>query len=120
MSLIRSKNTGPEKIVRKILRSLRVPFKGNYKLLPGSPDFYLPDFNVVIFVNGCFWHGHSGCRYFVIPKSNVAFWENKIKGNVARDQRIVKLLSKKNLKICIIWECEIREGSFFEKLLSNF
>ena len=85
MSRIRSKNTKPEEIVRKHLFSLGFRYRKNDKRYPGTPDIVLPKYKTVIFINGCFWHGHSGCKYFVVPKSNTEFWQNKIAANIARD-----------------------------------
>ena len=80
MSRIRSKNTKPEIIIRKFLFAHGFRFRINVKRLPGTPDIVLRKYQTVIFVNGCFWHGHEGCRYFRLPKSNVDFWKNKMKG----------------------------------------
>ncbi len=85
MSHIRGKNTRPELIVRKYLFAHGFRFRVNVKKLPGTPDIVLRKYHTVIFVNGCFWHGHEGCPYFVLPKSNVEFWNNKITRNRERD-----------------------------------
>ena len=85
MSRIRSKNTKPEIIIRKFLFAHGFRFRINVKRLPGTPDIVLRKYQTVIFVNGCFWHGHEGCRYFRLPKSNVDFWKNKIERNKERD-----------------------------------
>lgn len=85
MSRIKSKNTKPEEMVRKYLFSHGFRYRKNDKRLPGTPDIVLPKYRVVIFVNGCFWHGHNQCRYFVIPKSNTEFWVDKINKNIERD-----------------------------------
>ena len=86
MSHIRSKNTKPEILVRKELFSRGFRYRINVSGLPGKPDIVLPKYRTVIFVNGCFWHGHSGCRYFVLPKTNPTFWEQKIRSNQQRDK----------------------------------
>lgn len=85
MSQIKSKNTKPEKMVRKYLFAHGFRYRKNDKRLPGTPDIVLPKYKTVIFVNGCFWHGHNQCRYFVIPKSNTEFWVDKINKNIERD-----------------------------------
>lgn len=85
MSSIRSKNTKPEMVVRRYLFSRGFRFRVNVKRLPGTPDIVLRKYRTVIFVNGCFWHGHEGCKYFVLPKSNVEFWKDKIERNRRRD-----------------------------------
>jgi DNA mismatch endonuclease (patch repair protein) len=109
-------NTMPEVLLKKFLKDLRIPYKSNSNLLPGKPDIFIPALNLVIQVHGCFWHGHRGCRYFIIPKSNTDFWVNKINGNIKRDQRVGMELKKTGLKVCTVWECEIRNGKFFSKL----
>lgn len=87
MAAIKGKDTKPEMIVRKYLFSRGLRFRVQVRKLPGTPDIVLPKYKTVIFVNGCFWHGHEGCKYFRLPKSNVEFWEEKIERNVARDVR---------------------------------
>jgi DNA mismatch endonuclease (patch repair protein) len=116
MSQIKGSNTKPEILLKKFLRDLKIPYKENYKYLVGTPDIYIPALNVVIQVHGCFWHGHKGCRYFVPPKSNESFWLDKINGNVKRDKKVDLELKKMNLKVCTIWECEIRNGKFLDKI----
>ena len=87
MSQIKSKDTKPEEIVRKYLFKQGFRYRKNDKRLPGKPDIVLPKYKTVIFVNGCFWHEHEGCRYFVWPKSNTEFWKDKISKTVERDKR---------------------------------
>lgn len=87
MSQIRGKNTKPEELVRKYLFSQGFVTEKTIPGLPGKPDIVLPKYKTVVFVNGCFWHGHEGCRYFVCPKNNAEFWKNKISGNICRDQK---------------------------------
>lgn len=107
MSKIRSKNTTPEIKVRKLLHSMGYRFRLHRKDLPGKPDIVLPKYKTVIFVHGCFWHGHEGCRYAVIPKSNTHYWKNKINNNISRDNNNLILLSELKWKVLIIWECEL-------------
>lgn len=85
MSAIKGKNTKPELLVRKFLFSRGFRYRLNHPRLPGHPDLVLRKYRTVIFVNGCFWHGHEGCKYYVLPKTNVEFWQNKIKRNQSRD-----------------------------------
>ena len=92
MSRIRSVNTKPEEIVRKYLFSKGLRFRKNVKKLSGKPDIVLPKYKTVIFVNGCFWHGHQGCRYFVMPKSNTEYWYKKLNHNIERDIFVSYLL----------------------------
>ena len=109
MSRIRGKNTKPEEIVRKYLFSQGFRYRKNDKRLPGTPDIVLPKYKTVIFVNGCFWHMHEGCRYFVWPKSNEEFWRNKILTNVIRDKRNYSELQELGWKVIVIWECQLKK-----------
>ena len=85
---------------------------------PGKPDIVLPKYKAVVFVNGCFWHGHTGCRYFVWPKNNSEFWREKIIGNIARDQKNYELLRDLGWNVFVIWECELKR-SVIEKTLDS-
>lgn len=87
MSRVKGKDTKPEEIVRKYLFSQGFRYRKNDKRLPGKPDIVLPKYKTVIFVNGCFWHKHEGCKYFVWPKSNSEFWKEKIESNIVRDKK---------------------------------
>ena len=87
MARVKSKNTKPEIFSRKLLWHRGFRYRVNYKELPGSPDIYLPKYNVAIFVNGCFWHMYENCKYSSIPNSNHEFWKNKLEGNVERDKK---------------------------------
>lgn len=109
MSQIKSKNTKPEEFVRKYLFSHGFRYRKNDKRLPGSPDIVLPKYKTVIFINGCFWHGHEGCKYFVWPKSNEEFWENKINTNIERDKRKLQQLEQLGWKVIVVWECELKK-----------
>ena len=108
MAAIKGKDTKPEMIVRKYLFSRGLRYRVQVRKLPGNPDIVLPKYKTVIFVNGCFWHGHEGCRYFRLPKSNVEFWEEKIKRNVARDFRNEAELKALGWRVIRVWECEIK------------
>lgn len=116
MSRIRGKNTKPEEIVRKYLFSQGFRYRKNDKRLPGTPDIVLPKYKTVIFVNGCFWHMHEGCRYFVWPKSNEEFWHNKILTNVIRDKRNYSELQDLGWKVIVVWECQLKKQCQKEKL----
>ena len=123
MSRIRSKNTKPEEMVRKYLFSQGFRYRKNDTRLPGNPDIVLPKYKTVIFVNGCFWHNHENCKYFVWPKTNEDFWRTKISANVSRDQENIKLLSELGWNVIVIWECELKKQRFdctMEKLLYSF
>lgn len=109
MSQIRSKNTKPEEIVRKYLFSQGFRYRKNDSRLPGKPDIVLPKYKTVIFVNGCFWHGHEECKYFVWPKNNAEFWKVKISGNIQRDVRSICQLEDHGWNVIVIWECELKK-----------
>ena len=109
MSQIKGKNTKPEELVRKYLFSQGLRYRKNDKRLPGSPDIVLPKYKTVIFINGCFWHGHKGCKYFVWPKSNVDFWKEKISQNIMRDNNKIAQLEESGWRVLIVWECELKK-----------
>ena len=109
MSRIRSKDTKPEMVVRKHLHALGFRYRLHPSKLPGHPDIVLPKWHTVIFVNGCFWHRHEGCKVATMPKSNVAFWEAKFARNVARDRQEQAALRKAGWHVIVLWECEVRQ-----------
>ncbi len=109
MSCIKGKNTKPEEIVRKYLFSQGFRYRKNDKRLPGTPDIVLPKYKTVIFVNGCFWHGHDGCRYFVIPKTNTEFWTKKIETNRNRDIRKINDIQILGWKVIVVWKCQLKK-----------
>lgn len=119
MSSIRGKNTKPEILVRKILHARGFRFRLHNKKLPGSPDIVLPKYGVAIMVNGCFWHGHKGCRYATKPKSNVEFWETKIARNKHRDEVTAAHLEALGWTVITIWECELRTSSQLDDRLNT-
>ncbi len=118
MSQIHSKDTKPEEIVRKFLFAQGFRYRKNDARLPGKPDIVLPKYKTVIFVNGCFWHKHEGCKYFVWPKNNAEFWKDKIQRNVERDKRNQDDLSQMGWRVINIWECELR-GDNRDKTLED-
>ena len=107
MSKISGSNTKPEEIVRKYLFSRGLRFRKNDKRYFGKPDVVLPKYKAVIFVNGCFWHCHEGCRDFSIPKTNTDFWKTKLSGNVKRDELNYEKLKSSGWHVIIVWECEL-------------
>ena len=109
MSRIRSTNSKPEDIVRKYLFSKGLRYRKNVKTLPGKPDVVLKKYKTVIFVNGCFWHGHQGCKYFVMPKSNTEYWNKKITGNVERDKNVIVRLEELGWNVITVWECQLKK-----------
>lgn len=110
MSKITGKDTKPEEIVLKYLFSRGFRYRKNDRKLPGTLDLVLPKYRTVIFVNGCFWHGHKGCKYFVWPKSNAEFWRKKIESNIARDRRNEIQLKNMGWNVLVVWECELRSA----------
>jgi len=108
MSRIKGKDTKPELLVRKFLFANGYRYRLHVKNLPGKPDIVLPKYKTVIFVHGCFWHGHANCKYYVVPKTNTDWWLQKINGNIAKDAKAVKALKKAGWKIITIWECKLK------------
>jgi len=107
MAKIRNRDTVPEEIVRKYLFSKGLRYRKNDKKYPGKPDIVLRKFKTIVFVNGCFWHCHIGCKNFSIPKSNTDFWEKKLAGNVERDMINHNKLKAAGWNVLIMWECEL-------------
>ena len=108
MVAIHAKDTKPELIVRKYLWAHGFRYRLNYRRLPGHPDLVLRKYRTCIFVNGCFWHGHQGCKYFVMPKTNTEFWEKKISRNKQRDLEEQQQLAKMGWHVIVVWECELK------------
>lgn len=118
MSRVRSVDTGPEKLVRSFLHSNGLRFRLHDPELPGKPDIVLRRLRTVVLVNGCFWHGHSGCaKGRRRPTSNVEFWERKITTNMARDKQARKRLKKLGWQVLVVWECQVRKPEKLERLL---
>lgn len=116
MSKIRSTNTKPEETVRKYLFSKGFRYRKNDKRYPGKPDIVLPKYKTIIYVNGCFWHGHKDCRYFVTPKTNTDFWMNKINKNIERDKKQIKQLQELGWRVIVVWECQLKKDTVTEQL----
>ncbi|MGN1196897.1 MAG: very short patch repair endonuclease [Acetatifactor sp.] len=116
MSRVKGKDTKPEEIVRKYLFSQGFRYRKNDKRLPGKPDIVLPKYKTVIFVNGCFWHKHEGCKYFVWPKSNSEFWKEKIESNIVRDKKQYEELKNAGWHVIIVWECELKKKQRMDTL----
>lgn len=108
MAAIHGKDTKPEMIVRRYLWSHGFRYRINHPRLPGKPDIVLRKYRTCIFVNGCFWHGHDGCKYYVVPKTNTDFWQNKINRNHERDIYVQHQLAKMGWHCMTIWECELK------------
>jgi DNA mismatch endonuclease, patch repair protein len=111
MSKIKGKNTKPEMLVRKFLFSKGYRYRLHDKKLPGKPDIVLPKYKTTIFIHGCFWHGHEGCKYYVVPKTRTEWWINKINSNIVSDNRNINNLSNLNWRIISIWECDLKSKS---------
>ena len=118
MSHVRGKDTKPEVMVRKFLFAQGFRYRLYRKDLPGKLDIVLPKYNTVIFINGCFWHGHSGCKYATIPEANHDFWLAKISGNIERDKSNYAKLYELGWKVIEIWQCELKP-KFREQTLNN-
>jgi DNA mismatch endonuclease (patch repair protein) len=119
MSRIKGKDTKPELLVRKFLFSHGFRYRLHDKKLPGKPDIVLPKYKKVIFVNGCFWHGHENCPYFRLPKTRTEWWKDKIEKNVLNDKLKHAKLAELGYHILIIWECEIKNKSVYSNLIEN-
>jgi len=111
MSLIKGENSKPELIVRSYLHCRGFRFRTNDKSIPGKPDIVLKKYNTLIFVDGCFWHRHKGCKYAYNPKSRKDFWKTKFRNNVKRDKIVNEELGKSGWNVHRIWECEINENN---------
>lgn len=118
MAAVRSKDTKPEMVVRKYLWSRGFRYRVNNPRLPGHPDIVLRKYHTCIFVNGCFWHGHEGCKYYRVPKTNTEFWERKISRNRERDREEQKQLARMGWHCITVWECELK-GERREKTLES-
>jgi DNA mismatch endonuclease (patch repair protein) len=106
MSRIRGRDTKPELVVRSLLHRMGYRFRLHRKDLPGKPDIVLPKYRTVVFVHGCFWHRHSGCKYAYVPKSRVKFWQGKFERNIERDAEVRSALRALGWQVLVVWECE--------------
>lgn len=116
MSRIRSKNTKPEIMLRRALWRRGFRYRVNNKKLPGKPDIVLPKYQTIVFVHGCFWHGHKGCPTSHIPQTNTTFWTAKITRNQQRDQEVWRQLEAKGWSVIIVWECQLKKAVFEDTL----
>ncbi|EOR93028.1 Very-short-patch mismatch repair endonuclease (G-T specific) [Arcticibacter svalbardensis MN12-7] len=110
MSKIHSKDTKPELLVRRFLHSNGFRYRLHVKDLPGKPDIVLPKYNSIVFIHGCFWHGHEGCKYYVVPKTRTEWWINKINRNKEIDNSSKQLLNDKGWNVIEIWECSLKRS----------
>jgi DNA mismatch endonuclease (patch repair protein) len=119
MAGIKGRNTKPEKIVRSLLHRMGYRFRLHCKELPGRPDIVLPRFKTVIFVHGCFWHRHKGCKFAYTPKTRTNFWISKLEANACRDQQKASELTALGWQVITIWECELQNMELLAKRLSE-
>lgn len=118
MAAVRNKGTKPEMLVRQYLFRHGYRYRINYSRLPGRPDIVLPKYRVVILVNGCFWHGHKGCKHSALPETNAAFWRAKIESNVRRDEEERRILVGLGWRCITVWECQLKPAER-EKTLTS-
>lgn len=118
MSQVKGKDTKPELVVRKFLFAKGFRYRLNVKDLPGTPDIVLKKHKTIIFVNGCFWHGHKGCKYFVLPKTRTEWWLQKIKGTQKRDKKAEIELNVLGWRVITIWSCELKPKKIEQTLNS--
>ena len=114
MSSIRASSTKPELKLRRALWRRGYRYRINDRRFAGTPDIVLPKYRTAIFVHGCFWHGHKGCKYYTIPQTNTSFWVDKIERNRERDQKAWRMLEAKGWKVIIVWECQLKKDNFLE------
>ena len=117
MAAIHSSSTKPEVILRHSLWRLGFRYLINDKLLPGKPDIVLPKYNTIVFIHGCFWHGHKNCKYYTIPQTNTDFWVKKITRNQERDQEVWRQLEAKGWFVIVVWECQLKKGVIDQTIL---
>lgn len=117
MSRVRSVNTKPEIKLRKALFEKGFRYRVNVKTLPGKPDIVLPKYHTVIFVNGCFWHGHSGCKYYTVPETNNEFWVEKVASNKERNEVNNQRVESLSWSVITIWECELKSKAFQDTIV---
>lgn len=120
MARVKGENTIPEILVRRIVHSLGYRFRLHSDKLPGKPDIVLPRHRKVVFVNGCFWHGHARCSRSTLPTSNVEFWRYKIEGNKARDKKVIRKLRRMGWDVLVVWQCETHDQIALTWTLEQF
>jgi DNA mismatch endonuclease (patch repair protein) len=120
MRAVKSRDTGPEIAIRKIVHRLGYRYRLHVRSLPGRPDLVFPSRRKIIFVHGCFWHRHSGCKRATLPKTRQQFWRNKLASNVARDRRAGHELKRLDWAILTVWQCELKKPDRLTKRLNDF
>lgn len=119
MASVTAEDTKPEVLVRSFLFRQGFRFRKNVKTLPGKPDIVLHKYKSIVFIHGCFWHGHRNCKKSIRPTTNVIFWNTKIDNNMARDKKVLKELKRLGWRVFVIWECDLRSNQLFEKELQK-
>jgi DNA mismatch endonuclease, patch repair protein len=119
MSGIRGSDTRPERVVRKFFHAAGLRYRLHDRTLPGCPDLVLPKYRSVVFVHGCFWHRHPECRFAYVPKSNTAFWESKLGGNVRRDAQQIEILRTLGWNVFVIWECTVESPALLQRVVEE-
>jgi DNA mismatch endonuclease (patch repair protein) len=120
MARVKGRNTRPEMIVRRLTHAMGYRYRLHVRDLPGKPDLVFRSRQKVIFVHGCFWHRHEGCRRATTPQSNEAFWREKLSRNADRDAEQIKALNRKGWKVLVIWECQIRDRDAIAATIQSF
>lgn len=120
MANIKAKDTKPELLVRRLLHSMGYRFRLHRKDLPGTPDIVFPGRAAIIFVHGCFWHQHAGCRFAAMPATRRSFWKNKLEANRQRDRRAIAVLRRCGWRVAVVWECQTRKLATLEFRLRKF
>jgi DNA mismatch endonuclease, patch repair protein len=119
MSRIKGSDTGPERSVRSLLHRMGFRFTLRHRGLPGRPDIVLPKWRTALFVHGCFWHHHTGCRNAVMPKTRPDFWARKLQGNVLRDEVTARALHELGWQVITVWECELQHADQLQRRLKD-
>lgn len=119
MASVSRKETKPEILVRKFLFNQGYRYRKNVKTLPGKPDIVLPKYKTVIFVHGCFWHGHKNCKAAKLPETRKEFWANKIKANILRDKKVKKKILSEDYNVITVWQCQLKNKARQQKALTN-
>lgn len=119
MSHVKSKDTTPEIVIRKFIFSKGIRYRVHDKRYPGKPDLVIPKYDTIIFVHGCFWHGHKNCKSSKLPKTRREFWEKKISDNIIRDKKNIEKLRKDGWNVILVWECELSTQEKRDKRLNN-
>jgi len=120
MARVKGRDTKPELLVRTIVHNLGYRFRLYRRALPGNPDITLPKHRKIIFVHGCFWHGHKRCRRAAIPTTNITFWKKKLDSNIARDRRNIGQLRKDGWRVLVVWQCQTRKPETLKRTLYKF